>query len=225
MRLATPVFCIAVLLLSVGSNGLRERGDGHVEGVVVDVQGARIADATLTFTSGKGEQTALTGVDGAYSIDLRPGTYRLSISSRGFCTFPRAAFVLHKAAAIRFNFQMWICPTDMKLIRYQELDEVSNSDLRPLILFGKSERQDNLERFVGAEMFNDGTGHTRRYPAILTFNRLTVQCDEIVYNPSQRLLIVRGNVSWESGEKSGKADRARIYFGGLDPLPLPSTPD
>jgi hypothetical protein len=87
---------------------------------------------------------------------------------------------------------MWICPTDTKRIRYQELDEVSNTDLRPLILFGKSERQDNLERFVGVEMFNDGTGQTRGYPAILTFNRLTVQCDEIVYNPSQRLLIVRG---------------------------------
>jgi hypothetical protein len=214
------VFSIAVLLLSVGSIGLRERGDGHVEGVLVDVLGAKIADATLTFTSGNGEQTALTGGDGAYSIDLRPGTYRLSISSRGFCAFPRAAFVLHKSDTIRFNFQMWICPTAINPIRHQELDEVSNSGLRPMILFGKSERQDNLERFVGADMPNYG-----RYPAILTFNRLTVQCDEIVCNPSQRLLIVRGNVSWESGEKSGKADRARIHLDGLDPLPLPSPPD
>jgi hypothetical protein len=95
MRLATPVFCIAILLLSVGSKGLRERGDGHVEGVLVYVLGARIADATLTFTSGKGEQTALTGVDGAYSIDLSPGTYRLRVEVfapshelRLFCTKP-----------------------------------------------------------------------------------------------------------------------------------------
>jgi hypothetical protein len=223
MRVTLRAFSVVFLLLAFGSTESLAGDDGNVDGVLTDVNGARISNGTLTFNNATNEYKTQTGPDGTYSIKLKPGTYDLTVSSRYFCTVRRAAFVLNGHSALRFNFQMWVCPTDIALIHYKELEKVASAHLRPLVLFGKSETRGDSERFIGAETHDDGTGHARKYPAILTFNLLTVQADEIVYNPSQGLVIARGSVSWENGDRSGRDNNMKIRLEGLDRTP--TSPD
>jgi len=191
-----------------------------VEGVAVDIADAGIASATIDFASGDNKFRVQTRADGTYSIALRPGTYTMTVSHNGFCTFRRAPFVLRKDSRLRFNIQMWVCPTDMEFVRYAELDEVPHTHLKPLVLFATNVRQGGLQRFSGPTTNDDGTGQARKYPAILTFNRLTVQSEEIVYDHSSHALTAQGNVVWEDGSKSGMGDSVEVKLDGFSPRPL-----
>ncbi len=220
MRLALPLlFVFSFLFTDLGE--LSAASQSQVTGVITDVQDARVAGARLTFTSGVHEFTTQSAADGTYSIYLPPATYFLTLRSRYFCTIRRAAFELHKGSLLRFNFQMWVSPSDMELIRYEELASVPKTKLRPLVLFGESEQRNDSTRFVGAPTYNDGTGHSRNYPVVLTFNLLTVQGDEMLYYPSQHLLIVRGNVRWQNDDTSGQADAVTIDLNAPNPTPIP----
>jgi hypothetical protein len=223
MKLALRMPCVVFLLLGVCATGLSAENDGIVQGVVTDVQDARISDATLTFTNKHDVHIAQTRDDGTYSIKLKSGTYALKVTKPYFWELRRAAFVLNKRSTLRFDFQMWVSTMDSEGIHYQELEKVAKSRLRPLILFGKNEQAEGSVRFIGAATFNVETRQARRYPTILTFNLLTVRGDELIYNPSCRLVTVRGNVFWENGDKSGKADSVTISLNRLDPTP--TSPD
>jgi hypothetical protein len=215
------MLCIAVLFLAALPAGSEPEPQGKVEGVVVDITDARISNATLTFENEDYEYRIQTRWDGAYSIGLKPGTYAMSVSSMGFCTFRRAAFVLEKHSTVQFNFQMWVCPSDMEFIHYTELEEVPHTHIKPLILFAKSEPEGDLRRFSGFPPTSDGTGHLRKYPAVFSFNLLTVQAEELVYNPTNHMLTALGNVVWQAGSDSGTGTKLEIKLNGLKPKPNP----
>src|ERR1700680_2527684 len=118
MKISTCLFGVVLSLLAVRPAGSMPKTEGNVEGVITDINDARISDGTLIFRTGTSEYMAQTRADGTYSIKLRPGTYQVTISSRYFCTLRRAAFVLEKHFALRLNFQMWICPTDTQFIQF-----------------------------------------------------------------------------------------------------------
>ena len=114
---------------------------------------------------------------------------------------------------------MWVCHSDIQFIRYVELSEVPNTHLQPLILFASEEPDGDQRWFRGPKTSDDGTGHPRNYPVVLTFNFLTVKANEIVYNRSKRLVTAFGEVSWENGAASGTGDRVVFELVGSNPKP------
>jgi hypothetical protein len=219
MRIKTGLFCFAILLLAVRLVSSVPEMEERVEGVLVDINDARIWSGTLTFETGVHEYISQTGTDGTYSIKLKPGTYLVTVKSQGFCTIRRAAFVLQKHSSLRFDFQMWVCPSDSEFVQFAELDEVPRTHLKPLIQFAHEDLQGDLQRFHGPSTNDDGTGHARKYPAVFTFNLLRVQADEILYDSSAHLLTASGHVAWEDGTQTGAGNNVEIKLDGLKPKP------
>ena len=203
MRLSKSILCFALLFLGALPAGSKSRTAQHVEGVVVDIADSRIWNATVAFENEGHKYSTQTKQDGTYSIELKPGTYTVSVSSMGFCTLRRAAFVLEKHTTVQFSFQMWVCPTDMKFIEYAELEKVPGTQIEPLVLFGKRGTEGGVQRFSGPTTDNDGTLHPRKYPAVFTFNLLSVQAEELAYDPNIHMPTARGNVIWRAGSDSG----------------------
>jgi hypothetical protein len=209
--------CIALLLLVQLPERTAAQSTAKVEGVVVDITDARIAKATLTFGDGTREYWTKTRWDGTYTIELKPGTYTMKVGSYGFCTLRRSAFVLQKHTTVQFNLQMWVCPTDMVFVQYAELAEVHHTHLRPLVLYAKEEQQGELRQFRGPNTNNDGTGRPRQYPAVFTFNLLTIRAEELVYDPANHTLTAIGNVFWQDENRSGSDPKVVIKLEGSRP--------
>ena len=168
-----------------------------------DINDARISNATVILKAKVGEFRATTKDDGTYSLELRPGTYSMEVQSSGFCTLQRAAFILRKTAVVKFDLQMWVCPSDMAYVHYDELEEVAQYE------------QGSLNVFIGPINFEASA--VRRYPAIFTFNLVTVSAAEIVYDPGRRTVTVSRNVSWQDGSKSGTGPKIKMKLDGPDP--------
>jgi len=217
MKTKRRAWSIALLFLVPLPAGSAADAAAKVEGVVLDITDARISNASLTFGNEAREYTTKTREDGTYSIELKPGTYTMDVKAFGFCNLRRAGFVLEKHATLRFDMQMWVCPTDTEFIQYTELEEVPPTHLKPLVLYANRELRGELQRFMGPNTYNDGTGHSRQYPAIFTFNLLTVRAKEILYDPTKHLLSAFGNVLWQDGNDSGASAKVEIKLDGLRP--------
>jgi subtilisin family serine protease len=59
---------------------------GTLTGTVSDTGGAAIGGATITAGGAHVAQTATTGADGAYELELSPGTYDVAVDADGFAT-------------------------------------------------------------------------------------------------------------------------------------------
>ena len=217
MSIKSLACCLALLFLVAISVESKKDLATKIEGTVVDINEARILNATLTFRTGDREYWTKTGPDGTYSIELKPGTYTMKAEHYGFCTLRRSGFVLQKDATVQFNLQMWVCPTDTEFILYTELEKIPHTHLRPLVLYAQKEMQGKQIRFRGATTDNDGTGHPRQYPAVLTFNLLTVRAEEILYDPSQHLVAATGKVFWQDENRSGTNPEVKIKLEGPKP--------
>jgi len=217
MKIKSRAWCIALLFVVPLPAGSRADAAAKVEGVVLDINDARIWNATLTFGNGGRDHSTRTRQDGTYSIELKPGTYTMEVKSYGFCTLRRSAFVLQKHSTVQFNLQMWVCPTDSEFIQYSEFEEIPHTHLKPLVLYAKKDLQGELQRFRGPNALDDETGHPRQYPAIFTFNLLTVHADEIVYDPTKHYLNAIGNVHWQDENDSGTTANVQIRLDGLKP--------
>ncbi len=188
MKIKSRRWCIALLFLVPLPAGSGTDAAAKVEGVVLDINDARIWKTTLTFGNGVRDYSTKTRQDGTYSIELKPGTYAMEVKSYGFCTLRRSAFVLQKHSTVQFNLQMWVCPTDTEFIQYIEFEEVPHTHLKPLVLY-----------------------------AIFTFNLLTVEAEEIVYDRTKHFLSAFGSVHWRDANNSGTSANVQIKLDGLNP--------
>ena len=184
---------------------------------LVDVNDARISNATITLTSESGSFTASKQGNFTYLAAVRPGTYRLEARSPGFCRVRRADFLLGEHAAVQFRMQMWVCGSHLPLVQYAELVEEPGSHLKPLVLYGSRDESSGIDRFRGPYDYNDGTGHQRQYPTIFTFNLISIQAEEIEYDSLHRKITARGNVLWQDGNGSGDGARVELKLDGLQP--------
>ncbi len=99
MSIKSEACCIALLFLVPLSVGSKEHSVTKIEGAVVDINDARILNATLTFRTGDREYWTKTGPDGTYSIELKPGTYTMKAEAYGFCTLRRSGLSDHPKPA------------------------------------------------------------------------------------------------------------------------------
>src|SRR5437588_131195 len=84
---------------------------GKIAGVVTDASGAAVPGATVTVksTALMAERTSNTGADGAYLFDLLPpGTYEVTVTSKGFKGFSETGIVLTAGftATVNANLQV-----------------------------------------------------------------------------------------------------------------------
>jgi len=82
-------FLVICLLVQVTPSLVAQTSSGVVRGTVSDESGKAVANATITATSidtGQ-KQTANTGPEGTYQLDLPAGNYRLTFEAVGFKTF------------------------------------------------------------------------------------------------------------------------------------------
>ena len=89
-QLGTLLWSLAVcVLVQVAAPLTAQTSTGVVRGTVSDESGSAVRDASVTATSidtGQ-KQTANTGFDGTYKLELPAGDYRLTFEATGFKTF------------------------------------------------------------------------------------------------------------------------------------------
>src|SRR6202162_6383536 len=79
-------FLVLYLLVQVAPPLMAQTATGVVTGTVSDVSGKAVANASVTATSIDTEQkqSANTGPDGTYKLELPVGNYRLTFEAAGF---------------------------------------------------------------------------------------------------------------------------------------------
>jgi hypothetical protein len=194
-----------------------DKPGADVKGVVTDVNDGRVTKAILIFESGGQSYRVETGEDGAYEVRLKPSTYTVSITHFGFCRSRRAAFVAKKGSQINFDFQLWVCPSDAYgKYNFVELEPVSHTHLKPLILFGEARPEGTSQVFTGAVL-------TEKYPVVLTYNLLTLRATELTYERSKHILWATGAVEWQDGTTEGTDMNVQIRLDGPEPRVIPFT--
>jgi hypothetical protein len=208
--------CLLAVVLGITVVAQTPRNDrackpAQVKGTLTDITGAVVNDATLSFESPANAYKVKTGATGTYSMLLEPGTYTVSVAREGFCRIRRGAFVASPGSKIEFDFQLWVCPSDsFGSWNYVELDPAGQRNLRPLVLFGERKSLIALEIFTGPDL-------DRQYPAELTFNKLTVTAERMVYDRRNQTVTATGSVTWQVGGNAQRASRIEISLGSDEP--------
>jgi hypothetical protein len=211
------ILLLSVLICDLGSLAQPiDEASAEVTGVVTDILDGRIPKAVLIFESGGQSYRVGTGLDGAYSIRLKPNTYTVSISYSGFCRFRRAAFMVKKNFQIRFDFQLWVCASDSSY-NFIELQPVPNTRLKPLVLFGETHTEGTIQTFTQVVLMAE------KYPVVLTYNLLTVRANHLSYERSKHLLWAEGDVIWQNGKNEGRGKSVQIWLNGREPKVVPFT--
>lgn len=84
---------------------------GKIAGVVTDASGAAVPSATVSVksTALMAERSTTTGADGAYLFDLLPpGTYEVTVSSKGFKGFTETGVVLTAGFTATVNARLQV---------------------------------------------------------------------------------------------------------------------
>lgn len=84
---------------------------GKIAGIVTDSSGAAVPNATVTVksTALMAERTTTTGVDGAYLFDLLPpGSYQVSVTSKGFKGYSETGVVLTAGFTATVNAKLQV---------------------------------------------------------------------------------------------------------------------
>jgi hypothetical protein len=209
---------LGVLICDLGSLARPlDEPSAEVKGVVTDILDGRVTKAILIFESGGQSYRVETGEDGSYAIRLKPKTYTVSITHYGFCGFRRAAFIAKKDSQIRFDFQLWVCPSDAYgKYNFIELQPVPHTRLKPLVLFGETQMEWTMQTFTGVVL-------PEKYPVVLTYNLLTVRANQVSYDRSKQLLWASGDVVWQDREYKGSGENIQIWLNGPEPRVVPFT--
>jgi hypothetical protein len=195
----------------------RDQLNAEVKGVVTDTLDGRMPRVVLVFEGGGKTYRVETGEDGTYALQLNPDTYTASVSQRGFCGFRRAAFIARKGSRIRFDFQLWVCPSDADgRYNFIELDAAPHTHLKPLVLFGETHTEGKAQDFTGAFL-------SKRYPVIFTYNLLTLRAIQLRYERDRHLVWAMGDVVWQDGTNEGSGQNVQVWLDGPEARVVPIT--
>jgi hypothetical protein len=213
----------AILMLTAPQNiGTKpvEREQAEVKGIVTDINGSRVPGASVEFTNPCGQFTSLTSEDGAYTLRVAPGTYKVRISKFGFCDAHRGAFSLRESSKVQFDFQLLACgtydregisaPSSLTRLhdRYQEeeLNAPTTDAIWPLVTYGKREHRGDSVRYSGFEF------QGKRHPVVYTYNLLTITADILLYSQKDNTIEGIGDVVWHDGNQTRRGSRIRISY-------------
>jgi hypothetical protein len=189
--------------------------NAEVKGVVTDSLDGRMPRVVLVFESGGKTYPVETGEDGTYALQLKPDTYTVSVTQRGFCGFRRAAFSARKGSKIRFDFQLWVCPSDADgRYNFIELEAAPHTHLKPLVLFGETHTEGTSQDFTGAFL-------SKRYPVMFTYNLLTLRAIQLRYERDRHLVWATGDVVWQDGTNEGSGQNVQVWLDGPEPRVVP----
>ncbi|HKW32971.1 MAG TPA: TonB-dependent receptor [Candidatus Acidoferrum sp.] len=104
---------------------------GKIAGVVTDASGAAVPSATVTVKSSAlmAERTTTTGADGAYLFDLLPpGTYEVTVTSKGFKGFTETGIVLTAGFTATVNSKLQVGEvTDVVKVQGEPVIDLQNN--------------------------------------------------------------------------------------------------
>src|SRR5260221_7968962 len=103
------VLFFAILVFAVVAAA--QTGNGSLRGTVLDPKGATVADAAITITNPEQGITLSTksDKDGAYQfLEVRPGTYVLTVSAAGFANYKQTGLALLVATPTTNDIRMQI---------------------------------------------------------------------------------------------------------------------
>lgn len=101
------MFSVVALVFCLVGSALGQETTGSIEGTVVDPNGARVPNASVTVTGGSFNRTTTTDSNGLYRIAaLPPGFYSVEVAAGNFSTSKRdrdVEVVLGKATPVNFT--------------------------------------------------------------------------------------------------------------------------
>ena len=102
------IFCCLLALLLLPLGAFAQVNTGNLSGLVTDLSGAVVRNATITVTSARTGYTRIveSGSDGAYIFpDLPIGGYTVTVSASGFSTLKETVTV-YVGAHVRLDLQV-----------------------------------------------------------------------------------------------------------------------
>jgi hypothetical protein len=218
---------ITVLLFSCPSYAITPTvGDGaRVRGIVSDLEGGVLTDASLEVEGDGGSFRAQTDHSGKYIVELPAGTYRMRATRPGFYESLRPPFTLKKNANVEFDFALMVgasidkvyigsdalpVPPSSEVDQYnnEELNSIRVDGLNPWVGFGKREIIESTVRYSGP------VRGTNALPVIFMYDLETVRASMITYFPGRAAFKGNGNVEWSDGGTTRHGSEVQIEFLG-----------
>ncbi|MDQ3820233.1 MAG: carboxypeptidase-like regulatory domain-containing protein [Acidobacteriota bacterium] len=84
----------------------------RLNGVVVDLNDARVVNASVVFESNKIRAEVRTNEEGDFQIDLPPGNYKLIVKSHGFRTYKQKNLKVAQDATKQIKIVLQPAPQD-----------------------------------------------------------------------------------------------------------------
>jgi len=131
LRLSIFVFVALVVMLIPSLTMGQVATTGKIAGVVTDSSGAAVPNATVTVksTALMAERTTTAGADGAYLFDLLPpGTYEVTVTSKGFKGFSETGVVLTAGFTATINAKLQVGEvTDVVRVEGEPVVDLQNN--------------------------------------------------------------------------------------------------
>ncbi|MEO6393693.1 MAG: carboxypeptidase-like regulatory domain-containing protein [Pyrinomonadaceae bacterium] len=180
----------------------------RIEGTVYDRYDRYVPDATVSIQRGKKVYSVTANSRGRYSMRLPPASYRMVVTSPGFCRMPRALFRLPAKTQLEFDFKLVECPSHyINVPVHEETWEVekhprTHSEL--LVLYG--------ERTISGP-FVEYTSTSIPVNVAVSFNLITIWAYKISFNSKDRHLVATGNIDFQAPGIRMKLEKLEIRFG------------
>ncbi len=120
--------------------GQTAKGEGVLQGLVLDPSGARVAQASVHVSGSAGEAVLTTDRAGHFSVSIAAGSYTVEVQAAGFALFERDSVIVPSAQTASLNVELTIAPRAEVLDVPLEPDQsTSASANRSAFVFGDVE--------------------------------------------------------------------------------------
>lgn len=199
---------------------------GEVVGTVRDVVGASIAGATVEFISQGKHYTVTVSDVGGYATRLIPGTYSVTARALYFCKEHRATFSIAANQKAVFDFILPVGATDTTpqddSCYKEDAPDMGEGELHSLVLYGARSQKGGQTFYLSLKqrsvLYENGLYVDGNYPAVFSYDLLTLQADRLVFDSQAKSITAIGNVTLQNGVQTQRASKINIEFARAAPL-------